>query len=302
MTFFFDYKKMKIQWTTQVVCLLALITGVPSVSNAASPWKWDLTLRQDVIGDSMNRPTAMYIDQAKQQYYVVDSGKNRLLSFDRKGELLHILNAGKSLQTPYSLTRTDSNGIWLTEKGKNTVSYIDFKKKKVIPHELSYKGRTVYPDRIDTHKGKIYVLDKTSGSIIAYSTAFNAGQVFACGDCPWGFVDFVFKDNKLWALEQDNRSIYRFNLNGQVEKVIQLGDNVTFPVSLTIGPSGYIYVLDRHRRQIAVYDKNGSFKYSFLNEGVARGQLYYPIQVRFDPWGQLCIVDEGNARVEIFKR
>ena len=103
-------------------------------------------------------------------------------------------------------------------------------------------------------------------------------------------------------MEQDKRSIYRFNLNGRVEKVIQLGEDVVFPVSLTIGPSGFIYVLDRHLRRIAVYDSNGSFKYSFLDEGVARGQLYYPIQVRFDPWGRLCIVDEGNARVEIYKR
>ena len=302
MTFYSDYMKMKIQLSIQFFCALMVVISVPVAVPAASPWQWDLTLRQEVIGDSLLRPTAMYIDQAKQMYYVVDSGKNRLLSFNRQGELLHILNAGKSLRTPYSLARTDCKGIWLTEKGKNTLSYIDFKNKKVISHELSAEGQVVYPDRIDVHKGQLYVLDKCTGTIIAYARELTAEKTFACKDCPWGFIDFIFNDNKLWALEQDNRSIYRFNLNGQVEKVIPLGADVTFPVSLTIGPSGFIYVLDRHRRRIAVYDKNGSFKYSFLEKGVARGQLYYPIQVRFDPWGRLCIVDEGNARVEIYKR
>ncbi len=293
---------MKKQQSIRFFLALLFLIAVPITVYAASPWKWNLSLRQGVVGDSMNRPTAMYIDKTRQQYYVVDSGKNRLLSFDRNGELLHILNAGKSLQTPYSITRTDSNGIWLTEKGKNTLSYIDFKNKNVVPHELSSNGEIIYPDRIDAYNGQLYVLDKSSGNIIGYSKELTAGQIFACKDCPWGFIDFIFSDNKLWALEQENRSIYRFALNGQVEKVIQLGEEVTFPFSLTIGPSGFIYVLDRHRRQIAVYDKNGSFKYSFLDEGVARGQLYYPIQIRFDPWGRLCVVDEGNARVEIYNR
>ena len=296
------YMKMKRQRPLQLFCVVLAITLLPVAGFAASPWKWNLTLRQDIVGDSMNRPTAMYIDKTKQQYYVVDSGKNRLLSFDRQGELLHILNAGKSLETPYSITRTDSSGIWLTEKGKNTLSYVDFKMKKVVSHELSANGHVVYPDRIETHKGQLYVLDKKSGGIIAFSQKLAAGQTFACKDCAWGFVDFIFNDNKLWALEQEKRTIYRFNLDGRVEKIIPLGDNVTFPVSLTIGPSGFIYVLDRHQRKIAVYDASGSFKYNFLDQGVARGQLYYPIQVRFDPWGRLCIVDEGNARVEIYKR
>jgi len=61
-------------------------------------------------------------------------------------------------------------------------------------------------------------------------------------------------------------------------------------------------VLDRQQRNVVVYDKNGEFKYRFLEKGITRGQLYYPSEIRFDPWGELCLVDEGNGRVEIFKR
>jgi len=294
---------MKIIHQTYCILFLFLVVLISSSAQAGSPWKWDFTLKQKVIGDAMHRPTGLYIDRKKQYYYVVDSGKNRLLSFDRNGELLHILNAGKALKLPYSMTRIDnSDGLWITEKGKNSLSFIDFKNKKVIPHTLSYKGQVVYPDRIREKNDKIYVLDKLSGSIIEYSRELTARRSFSCRDCSLGFVDFTFRDNKLWALEQSTRAVYRFSLDGRQEKVIKLGDKVTFPVSLAIGPSGFLYILDRHRRDIAVYDKNGAFKYHFLRKGITRGRLYYPIALRFDPWGRLCVVDEGNARVEVYRR
>jgi len=294
---------MRIIHQTYCLLFLFLVVLISSSAQAGSPWQWDFTLKQKVIGDAMHRPTGLYIDRKKQYYYVVDSGKNRLLSFDRNGELLHILNAGKALKLPYSMTRLNStNGLWITEKGKNSLSFIDFKNKKVIPHTLSYRGQVVYPDRIREQNGKLFVLDKLSGSIIEYSRKLTAGRSFSCTDCSLGFVDFTFRGNKLWALEQSTRAVYRFSLDGRQEKVIRLGDQVIFPVSLAIGPSGFLYILDRHRRDIAVYDKNGAFKYHFLRKGITRGRLYYPIALRFDPWGRLCVVDEGNARVEVYRR
>ena len=86
------------------------------------------------------------------------------------------------------------------------------------------------------------------------------------------------------------------------KSLLDLGDRVDYPVSLAIGPSGFIYILDRHSRDVAVFDPAGEFKYRFLQPGIASGQLYYPAEVRFDPWEGLAVTDEGNARVEVFKR
>ncbi len=293
---------MRIKYQLQCILFLTLLFLAPPAIHAGSPWQWDFTLKQKVLGDAMHRPTGLYIDRKKQYYYVVDSGNNRILSFNSDGELLHILNAGKALKIPYSMTRTDDKGLWITEKGKNSLSYIDFQNKKVIPHILRNYGRVVYPDRVREKSGKLFVLDKRSGSIIEYSRKLAVKRTFACNDCSSGFVDFTFKGNTLWALDLMARSVYRFSADGRQKKIIRLGNQVTFPVSLAIGPSGFLYVLDRHRRDIAVYDKNGEFKYHFLRKGITRGRLYYPIALRFDPWGRLCVVDEGNARVEVYRR
>lgn len=290
-------------WLTGSFLTLSLLLTYNTVTvTAGSPWRWSLVLKQNVPKDAMIMPTAMYVDAEKGHYYVVDSGRNRLLSFDRRGELLHIFNAGKALDIPYDIIRTGRGGIWVVEKGKNSLSYIDLKARKVVPHTLRYQGRLIYPDRIEPLEDNILVLDKATGNIIEYSADLIPRRLFSCDNCPWGFVDFKIHDGKLWALDQRNKTIQRFNLDGQIEQVLELGNDVNFPVSLAVGPSGYIYVLDRHRRDIAVYDRDGSFKYRFLRGGIAQGQLYYPIELRFDPWGGLCVVDEGNARVEVFRR
>ncbi len=271
-------------------------------AEAGSPWVWDRVLKQDMVSDAMKMPTSLYIDTTKGIYYIVDSGKNRILSFARNGDLLKIFNAGKALKIPYDMTKTDEKGVWIVEKGRNALSYINLKEKRVIPNTLHYKGSLVYPDRIESSGGKLFVLNKATGNIIRYSTALKADTRFSCAKCPRGFVDFKIHDQKMWALDQANRTIYCFSLDTTLLKTFPLGKTVNFPVSLDIGPNGFFYVLDRQRRNIAVYDKNGVFKYRFLQRGITRGQLYYPTEIQFDPWGRLCVVDEGNAKVAIYKR
>ena len=274
----------------------------PNIVDASSPWQWDRVLKQEMVHDAMRMPTSLYIDADKELYYIVDSGRNRLLSFNRKGELLNIFNAGKALSIPFDMVKTNDKEIWIVEKGRNTLSHIALKEKKVTPNTLTYKGTLVYPDRIEADSDRLYVLNKATGNIISYSYKLEPVTRFSCSECPWGFVDFKIHQGKLWALDQADKTIRCFNLDGKLIKTFSLGNSVNFPISLAIEKTGFIYVLDRQRRDIAVYDRRGTFKYRFLERGIARGQLYFPSEIRFDPWGELCLVDEGNARVEIFKR
>lgn len=278
-------------------CLLAVEQG-----QAGSPWHWEKVLKHDKEADALIMPSTLFIDVEKELYYIVDSGRDRLLSFNKNGELQKIFNAGKALRIPFDLEKTSKGGLWVIEKGRNSLSYIDLKEKSVTPNVLTYQGRTIYPDRLESDQGLLYVIDKQTGNILSFTENLEFQNIFSCSQCPWGFVDFKIHKGKLWALDQANKSIRRFDLKGNSIDGFILGDSVNFPVSLAIGPNQFIYVLDRQRRNIAVYDKSGIFKYRFLQKGIARGQLYYPSEIRFDPWGGLCVVDEGNGRVEIFKR
>ena len=97
--------------------------------------------------------------------------------------------------------------------------------------------------------------------------------------------------------------MYKFSLNGTLESRIALDASVVeFPRSLAVADNNSLYVLDRHRGTIVVFGSNGEFKYNFFEAGESRGKLYYPIEIQFDPWGKLCVVEEGNGRVQVFRQ
>lgn len=277
-------------------------SGFSPAGAADSPWQWTMALKQNLLKDSMIMPTSLYIDGEKEQYYVVDSGRNRILSFTRDGELITIFNAGKSLDTPYDMVRSDNGLIWIVEKGRNTLTKVDLKEKSVEPATLRAGDVLLYPDRLESDDDLLYVLDEMTGDIVSFDLNLALRRRYACSDCVQGFIDFKIHEGRIWALDNPGRKIVLFSMEGAPVERLELGDAVVYPYSLAIGPAGYIYILDRQKRNIAVYDKTGTFKYSFLRHGFARGEMYYPTEIRFDPWDRLCVTDEGNARVEVFSR
>jgi DNA-binding beta-propeller fold protein YncE len=281
---------------------MALIL-IPAVVAAQSAWELEKELKVAKTGDSMYMPSAVAFDKKSKRYYVVDTGRSRLVSFGRDGKLITAFTANDQLKDPFDMVRLDNGKLWVVEKGRNSLTFIDIEAKKVEPNTLRDGDRLVFPDRIAEYKGKLYILDRASGQVLRLDKNLSIEQRFNCEECSIGFFDFVIANNSVMAIEPQEKKIYRFNTNnGQLAEVIKLSGKVDFPVSLAVAPFGTIYVLDRHQNSVLVYDQNGQFQYRFLSTGKAPGQVYFARQLRFDPWGNLCVVDEGNGRVEIFKQ
>jgi streptogramin lyase len=285
--------------TGGVLFLLLLLAAADVL---ASAWNVELSLKRDTIEDAMVMPSALFIDKGKEQYYVVDSGKNRLLSFNRQGALLNVFTAGGALRAPFDMVRTEDGMIWVVEKGRNSLTTIDLQSKQTTPHTLRAKGGPVYPHRLETDGQRLFVQDSSSGDIIVYDRSLSEQQRFACPACSQGFFDFKVEGDTVWALDRMGKTVYVLSMAGKVEKSFNLGSAVTSPVSLALGPGGFLFVLDLHKKDVAVFDASGKFKYRFLQPGIATGQLYFPAEIRFDPWDGMCITDEGNARVEVYRQ
>lgn len=285
-----------------IIFLAAVFAILPAVAQAESPWQWQMSLRIETPGDSMYMPSAIAFDPASERYYVIDTGKNRLVSFARDGVMLKAFSADDKLLAPFDMVRLDNGQLWVVEKGRNSLTLIDVGAKKVEPHKLKDGGHQIFPDRIAYGGGKLYLLDRASGQVLRLNADLGVEQRFDCADCLDGFADFVLVGDSLWALETRGKKLYRFNPDGTIAETIQLQGKVDFPVSLAVGPDQSFYILDRHQNSVIVFSRNGKFQYSFLEFGQGPGQLYFPRQIRFDPWGRLCVVDEGNGRVEIFSR
>lgn len=287
-----------------VTALLLVLSNVfpDCAAQAAGPWSWKSTLDGTASGQAMKMPTALYVDAERERYYVVDSGGNRLMSFDRQGAFVHSFGAEGKLQTPFDMIRDEGDVIWVVEKGSNSLTSIDVKAKNISVNVLQDNGRVMVPDRMDYQDSTFYVLDKSRGAVAVLSRKLQVERWFVCEECRGGIVDFKLTKNGLWALDQLDKKVQRFSRDGKPEKGFSVAPHVQFPVSLAVDQAENVYVLDRHGAGIAVFDAQGVFKYSFLSKGWSRGELYYPIEIQFDPWGRLCVTEEGNGRVEIFGR
>jgi len=286
--------------------LLTILMGlwVAPCGAAEVPWKWQLSLniKKERQGNQMLLPTGLYVDKERERYYVVDSGSNALHSFDLQGNHLNTLKPGEQLKQPYGIVRDAQESLWVVEKGRNTLTQIDLKGKKIVTHSLKSGGREIFPDRMQISDGNFFVLDKITGRVVKFDNNLQAIQEIYCPDGLAGFGDFTISNGSILTLDIVRKVIYVFKSTGELLNKFDIGADVSFPYAIEVGPSGQLYVLDRHEGSVAVFDNVGELKYKFLSKGQSRGRLYYPEDIQFDYLGRLCIVDSGNGRVEIFGR
>lgn len=279
------------------ICLL-----LPGRVLAAGEWAWQFNLASPAEKEPFVMPIALYVETESKRFYVVDAGGSSLHSFQFDGVYLNSFSPGAdALQQPFAMLRVAKSGqLWVVEKGRNSLTKVDLKEKKMTPVTLAYDGLTVYPDRFSLVDDKVYVLDKSTGNIIAFDLDLHPSGVYRSSGN--GFIDFVVKNSELWALDAKLKKVFQFDLAGKLKSEISLKDKVSFPVAVEVGPSGFVYIIDKHEGSIVVFDAAGDFKYSFLKKGHGNNNLYYPEDIVFDPLGRLCVVDTGNGRVGVFSR
>lgn len=284
------------------LCIALVGPGGVTSAWAGSPWQWLFSLKhQGKDQPPVLMPTGVYIDVQRDRYYVVDPLAKSIHSYDQTGKYLNTFNPEDKLSVPYDMTRDGEGVLLVIEKGRNTLTEVDLKARKMTPRKLKIKDRPLYPDRVSMSGGNVFILDKFSGDVVRFDRTLTTYRNFSCTDCE-GFIDFKVKSQAVWALEKNNNKVFQFDSSGKVVKRITLDHEMDFPFAIEVGSSGLLYILDRHKGEVVVFDQRGRFKYSFLSKGHSRGRLYYPEDLTFDPWGRLCVVDSGNGRVEVFGR
>ena len=250
----------------------------------------------------VSAPASLALDMQRQRYYVVDSEGGRLLSFDNSGVPLGDFDALGQLILPTAMTFARPGKMWLVERADNSLLYIDMETQNIRKFSpRGADGQQLIPDRIATDaKHRLYLTDRRSGRIYALDDNLKIAVVFAP---PAGghFIDFKIKGDRLWALERGEPAVYSFNLKGGQEQRITLQHQLDTPVSLEIGSQQQLYILDRALGRIYRFTRKGQYIDELGQKGYRRGQLNYPSQLLFNWQQQLCIVNQGNDRIEVFK-
>lgn len=241
------------------------------------------------------------VDSERQRYYVVDTQQSQIVSFDNNGNQLSTFNANAMLKKPVAMCFARPGKMWVVERATNELIYIDLSTKQIrqfTPKDR--QGKPLFIDHIATDsQWQLYVSDRHSGKIFALDDNLNIVTTFTATD-NGQLIDFKVTPSGLWALDGTNQCVLQYSLNGTLKRKVDLNIQLDRPVSLALNNKNQIFILDRPQAKIVVFNNNGDLLYSFGQKGYRRGQLNYPNQILFDWKQQLCVVNQGNDRIEIF--
>jgi sugar lactone lactonase YvrE len=288
---------------TVLVSVIGLLLIASVGWGKAVSWTHSMQLPARSADFHVDRPIAIAIDEENQRYYLVDAVDGTLISFDGRGKHLSTFNAGGEIKQPVAMAKGLHGTLWVIDRSGNELLYINPREEQVRRFSLNYAdGGLIFPARLGVdQKGRLLVLDRMKGTVVRLDDNLRVEKIFAGPDGSRGFIDFKIKGNKLYALDGLSAKVYLF-VGDDPPTTVSLADSLEFPVSLEIDEAGQLYILDRHARKVVVFGPRGDFRFDFLDRGKGHGRLWYPAQLQFDWDGRLCVVDEGNSRVDIFSR
>ena len=100
------------------------------------------------------------------------------------------------------------------------------------------------------------------------------------------------------ASDCQSQSVQIYAIGGRHIRTIKLKGR---PGGLAVSTSGLIFISERSRHCISVYNEDGGFQFEFGSYGKDPRQFNGPNDVAFGPDGLVYVCDSGNERIQLFK-
>ncbi len=220
----------------------------------------------------MEYPRALTTD-SRNNFYVVDTGNNRILKYDKTGKLVFgfpISEDNDALSSCGIAFSPAQNSLICTEVNVQEADLAYAHSILVYNSEGQLCNRLSYPG---TLKRALSVAVNSLGHII--------------------IADFQL--DTIFIFDKQGRLLRKFGESGSGPGQF---NNPTF---LCIGENDCIIVSDGDNHRIQVFDRLGKFLYQFGSRGSGKGQFEMTFGVAADHHGNILVVDGGNKRIQIFK-
>ncbi|MBW1718509.1 MAG: NHL repeat-containing protein [Deltaproteobacteria bacterium] len=254
---------------------------------------------EEETSGSFNQPQSIYVDQSKGKIYIIDTLNNRIISYDRNYKFISQFSAEGKLNLPVSMLKDKKGHLILTNKGEGSVLIIYLKEKIIKPLDFSKVFPRPVPSYLAMDKnGRLYVIDEAYKRILIFSDDYKfLGEIKEPQAA--GFSDIKCVENRIYALDTLLKKVFVYDYQGHLTCSLEF-KSLSFPVSLAVDKSGYLYILDAHEGKVYLF-KDHEIIGEIGKKGWKEGKLYYPGHISIDNKNTLYVVDTGNNRIEVFK-
>jgi hypothetical protein len=135
----------------------------------------------------------------------------------------------------------------------------------------------------------ILLLIPISGSAADKTTPFAAWTL------PGDRLAYLTPNDETKLRVIDSKGKFLGSYIGEVGK-----GGIIMPWDMAGSPDGWLFILDRMKAKVNVYDDNFEFQYSIGEKGSGQGQLKSPQAIALDSYGFLYVANNGNNTIEKF--
>ncbi len=158
--------------------------------------------------------------------------------------------------------------------------------------------------------GDVFVADGGNNRLIRFKPDLIADREIGGYGGEGGLFDrpsFLAFDNglNLMVSDEGNRRVARYNAQLNYVDELEFYDiddplKFGYPSGIAFTQYGEVWVADREKNQIAVYNNVGQFDRILGDYGYAGGQLSSPEKIARDRDGNFVVCDAGNGRLVIY--
>jgi len=216
----------------------------------------------------LKNPRGLTLDRAG-NFWVADTGNNRLQKFSLQGGLLQVIGQSGSGEGEFR----SPSGTAISSKG------------------------TIYV--ADTGNRRVQVFS-SKGTFLG--TFGKGGKLRGQFSEPIGLA--VDGSDFIYVVDRGNDRITKYDSNGvlvwETGKTGKQDGEFNSPSDILVLPEGELCVLDAGNARVQVFDRNGKFLRKFGNEGGGPGEFRSPQGLALESGVRLYVGDRGNSRVQVF--
>jgi len=320
---------MKRDFTSRIICTVRLTVAacwvagmIAGMTPAAVSARMESTFLHSL--SNFNGPVALNtarikVDHERNEIYVADPRRGAILIFNTNGMELYRFGEDGSLGNIIDVAvQPDGNILVLTRRtGKPLILICDFKGQprstlelKNVPPDFS----NITPTHLDYRHEQIYLLDKGALQLVVtdpaglFKIGYDIGSLLNIdaqqrdGTEIAGFS--VDREGDMLFTIPVMFSVYKLTPDGNISGFGRPGSapgrfNVVGGV--VADDSGYLYVADRLKSAVLIFDKDFEFQTEFGYRGVKPQNLIGPNSLGMDDQGQLYVSQLNGRGISVFK-
>jgi DNA-binding beta-propeller fold protein YncE len=263
------------------------------------------------------RPQQIRYDRSHQEFYIADTGNDRIVILDENGLNEFEFTAKNIFHAPIDIAVSSDGKIYVLGSlvGGRCIQVFDYNGDYLYPFVLTGNPDAAAIDMVslaideqdvvyilDNHQQQVLICDLT-GHFLSEIQLFADMNSKDRGEQALG--NLYVSDDQICVPAPMIGSVYCYKKDGSFVKMIgQKGGaygELSFPVAISKDSQGNYLVLDKHRYTIVEYDDGGMPIGEFGGKGIGPGWFYHPISMIIDSSDRIWVAQIFLNRIQVLQ-